>query len=339
MPRPMPLSLNRLYGFSRHQDARDSVSDGENHAQQRSQDKVTNMRNSSPLLGICTTAMATVMAGIASAQNAQEAVLGDLPRIGKPIQDGHNFQPPTTELARDIQWFDNFLLWYIGIITLFVTALIIWVIIRHNARANPTPATFTHNTPLEITWIVLPAISLAVIALFLSLPILFKQLEIPEADITIKATGNQWYWSYDYTNAENPDEEFSFDAIMLARDELEEYGYQQDEFLLATDYAVVLPVNKTVVMQVTGSDVIHAWKIPSFGVHMDAVPGRLAEIWFKPEEEGIFFGQCSELCGKDHSYMPIVVKVVSEEKYAEWLVGAREEFAGKPRSINVAAAE
>lgn len=293
------------------------------------------MRNST-ILWICTSLAALFSAGLA---RAQEEVLGNLERIGKPIQDGINFQRPTTDLARDIQWFDTFLLWYIGAITLFVTALIAWVIIRHNAKANPTPATFTHNTPLEITWIVVPAISLAVIALFISLPVLFKQLEIPKADITIKATGNQWYWTYDYLDPENPEQEFTFDSIMLAREELEEYGYQQDEFLLATDTAVVLPVGKTIVMQVTGSDVIHAWKIPSFGVHMDAVPGRLAEIWFTPEEEGIFFGQCSELCGKDHSYMPITVKVVSEEKYAQWLEGARVEYAGKPRRMDVAAAE
>jgi len=259
--------------------------------------------------------------------HAQDNIQG-LETVGIPIQDGLNFQPATTELMRDIVWFDNFMLVYITIITLFVVALMTWVIFRYNRKANPTPATFTHNTPIEIIWIVIPALSLVVIALFLSLPILFKQLDIPDADVRIKATGAQWYWSYEYQ-----DHEFEFDSLMLAKDELEEYGYNDDEFLLATDTAVVIPVNATVVMQVTGADVIHAWKIPSFGVHQDAVPGRLAEIWFKAEREGIYFGQCSELCGKDHSYMPITVKVVSQEVYDNWLTGAVEEYAGDPSTL------
>lgn len=274
---------------------------------------------------------------LGTAALAQDSIQG-LETVGIPIQDGLNFQPATTELARDIVWFDNFLLWYIGVIVLFVMALMAIVIFRYNSRANPKPATFTHNTPLEITWIVIPALSLVGIALFLSLPVLFKQLDIPEADVRIKATGNQWYWSYEYS-----DHEFEFDSIMLTKEELGEYGYKDDEYLLATDTAVVIPVNSTVVMQVTAADVIHAWKIPSFGVHQDAVPGRLAEIWFEAEREGIYFGQCSELCGKDHSYMPITVKVVSQDVYDDWLAGAVEEYAGDPSTlparIQVAAAE
>jgi len=167
-----------------------------------------------------------------------------------------------------------------------------------------------------------------------SLPILFKQQEIPEGDINIKVTGYQWYWGYEYT-----DHEFAFDSFMLARDELEEFGYSQDEYLLATNTAVVVPVDKTVVMQVTGADVIHSWTIPAFGVKQDAVPGRLAELWFKAEKEGVYFGQCSELCGKDHAYMPITVKVVSQEAYDLWLNGAIEEYAGTPRSVQVASAD
>ena len=265
-----------------------------------------------------------VMAGSAMAQDA----LAGLETIGKPIQDGLNFQPSVTELMDDIVFFDTFLLYYITAIVIFVMVLMGIVIVRFNRKANPEPATFTHNTPLEIAWTVIPAFSLVLIALFLSLPTLFKQLDIPEADVTIKAIGNQWYWSYEY-----PDHEFGFDSLMLAKDELEEYGYAQDEFLLATDTAVVMPVNKTIVVQVTGADVIHAWTIPSFGVKHDAVPGRLAEIWFKPTVEGVYFGQCSELCGKDHSYMPITVKVVSEEAYAEWLEGAVAEYAGDPTTL------
>ncbi|MDR0808367.1 MAG: cytochrome c oxidase subunit II, partial [Gemmobacter sp.] len=161
-----------------------------------------------------------------------------------------------------------------------------------------------------------------------SLPVLFHQQEIPEGEIVVKVTGNQWYWSYEYVqDGLTPDGEeappVAFDSFKLERDQLAEYGYVDGDYLLATDTAVVLPIGKTVVMQVTGADVIHSWTIPAFGVKQDAVPGRLAQLWFKPEVEGVFFGQCSELCGKDHAYMPITVKVVSEAKYAEWLQKAK----------------
>lgn len=268
------------------------------------------------------------LAGLAAtAAHAQDALAG-LESVGKPVPDGMGFQPAVTELMRDIVFFDDFLLYFITVIVLFVTALIGIVILRFNRKANPEPATFTHNTPLEIVWTVVPAFSLVLIALFLSLPTLFKQLDIPEADVTIKATGSQWYWSYEYS-----DHDFGFDSIMLDKSELAEYGYAEDEYLLATDTAVVIPVNKTVVVQVIGADVIHAWTIPAFGVKQDAVPGRLAELWFKAEREGVYFGQCSELCGKDHSYMPITVKVVSEEAYAQWLEGAVAEYAGDPTTL------
>ena len=228
------------------------------------------------------------------------------------------FQPAATELARDVQWLDGMLLVIITAITLFVTGLMIWVFIRYNSKANPTAKTFTHNSPLEVAWTIVPILILVVIGAY-SLPILFKQQEIPEADITIKVTGYQWYWGYEYV-----DDGVAFDSYMLARDELEEFGYSQDEYLLATDTAVVVPVGATIVMQVTGADVIHAWTIPAFGVKQDAVPGRLAQLWFAAEKEGIFFGQCSELCGKDHAYMPITVKVVSQETYDKWLVEAKQ---------------
>jgi len=171
---------------------------------------------------------------------------------------------------------------------------------------------------------------LVVIGVF-SLPILFKQQEIPEADITIKVTGNQWYWGYEYV-----DHGFGFDSVMLQKDELADYGYAPDEYLLATDTAVVVPVNATIVMQLTGADVIHSWTIPAFGVKQDAVPGRLAELWFSAEKEGIYFGQCSELCGQAHAYMPITVKVVSQAQYDAWLNDAIEEYAGIPQSAQLA---
>ena len=257
-------------------------------------------------------------------------LMSDLKSIGKPVPNGTGFQPAVTEVARDIQWLDNVLLVFVVLISLFVFALILIVAVKYNKKSNPIPATFTHNTKIEITWTVVPIIILLVIGTF-SLPILFKQLDIPESDLTIKATGHQWYWSYKY-----PEHGIEFDAFMLEKEKLAEYGYQKDEFLLATDYPVVVPVNKVVRMQVAGGDVIHAWKIPAFGVHMDAVPGRLNETWFKAEKEGIYFGQCSELCGKNHAYMPIVVKVVSESVYNQWLKGAVEEFASIDDTISIA---
>jgi len=163
---------------------------------------------------------------------------------------------------------------------------------------------------------------------------LFKQQEIPKADITIKVTGYQWYWGYEYV-----DHEFGFDSFLLGKDELADAGYAPEQYLLATDTAVVVPVGKTIVMNVTGADVIHSWTIPAFGVKQDGVPGRIAQLWFAAEKEGVYFGQCSELCGKDHAYMPITVKVVSEEAYQEWLNGAIEEYAGVPQAFKVADAK
>ncbi|MGB7316564.1 MAG: cytochrome c oxidase subunit II [Planktotalea sp.] len=277
------------------------------------------MRLKTTLYGL----MATLFAAPAMAQEALEV-------IGQPLPRGTGFQPAATELARDLQWLDWMILVIITIITVFVTALMIYCIVRFNRRANPTPGTFTHNSPVEVAWTVIPIVVLVLIGAF-SLPILFKQQEIPQADITIKVTGYQWYWGYEYV-----DHEFGFDSFMLAKDELADKGYAPEQYLLATDTAVVVPVGKTIVMNLTGADVIHSWTIPAFGVKQDAVPGRISQLWFAAEKEGIYFGQCSELCGKDHSYMPITVKVVSEEAYQEWLKGAIEEYAGLPQPYKVA---
>ncbi len=282
------------------------------------------MRGQSKFLATMTAALTALVALPAVAQEGLES-------IGKPTPGGLNFQPAVTELMQDIVWLDTLLLVIITAISLFVCALLLICIVRFNRRANPEPATFTHNSPIEIAWTVAPIVILVFIGAF-SLPVLFKQQEIPEADITIKATGYQWFWGYEYV-----DHEFGFESFMLAKEELADHGYAEDEYLLATDTAIVVPINKTIVMQVTGGDVIHSWTIPAFGVKQDAVPGRIAELWFKAEKEGIYFGQCSELCGKDHAYMPITVKVVSEEAYTAWLDGAIEEYAGKPRDVTVAA--
>ncbi|MFM7656760.1 MAG: cytochrome c oxidase subunit II [Paracoccaceae bacterium] len=247
------------------------------------------------------------------------AMAQSLEVIGAPTPKGMGFQPASTELAQGAQNLDHMINIIIFLVTLLVTALLVYVIVRYNRRANPTPARFTHNSPLEVAWTLIPVLILVFIGSF-SLPELFKQQDFKqvEADITIKATGNQWFWSYEY-----PEEGIAFDSFMLAREDLAANGYDDSLYLLATDTAVVLPVGKTIVVQVTASDVIHAWKVPAFGVMQDAVPGRLAQLWFKAEKEGIYFGQCSEICGKDHAYMPITVKVVSEEAYAKWVEGAK----------------
>ncbi|MEM9249556.1 MAG: cytochrome c oxidase subunit II [Pseudomonadota bacterium] len=270
----------------------------------------------------------------------------DLRFIGVPESGGIGFQPAASDIARDLQWLDGLLLVIITLITIFVTALLVMVIVRYNRTANPEPATFTHNSKLEAAWTLGPVLILFFIGAF-SLPVLFKQQVIPEADVTIKATGYQWYWGYEY-----PDHEFGFDSYMIGSPatggdnrltpdvvaQLEEAGYQREHFLLATDTAVVVPVNKTIVFQVTAADVIHSWTIPAFGVKQDGVPGRLAELWFTATEEGIYFGQCSELCGINHAYMPITVKVVSQEAYEAWLDSAIDLYAGTPRAIDVASA-
>ncbi len=267
-----------------------------------------------------------------------------LETIGRPIDRGIGFQPAATELARDQQWLDGMLLYIIAAITLFVSLLLVWVIVRFNQRANPKPAVFTHNSPLEVTWTVVPIVILVFIGAF-SLPVLFKQMEIPEGDITIKVTGRQWFWSYEYS-----EHDLEFDSYMIGspatggdnrmtpevEQQLIDAGYTRDDFLLATDTAMVVPVGKDIVVQVTASDVIHSWTVPAFGVKQDGVPGRLAELWFNAEQEGIYFGQCSELCGIAHAYMPITVKVVSEEAYYEWLDGMIEEYGGTPRETDLA---
>ncbi|MDG1470144.1 MAG: cytochrome c oxidase subunit II [Ascidiaceihabitans sp.] len=291
------------------------------------------------------TLMASFVALPAMAQNTTQ--IEGLEIIGAPIDGKMGFQPAVTSVASDLQNLDWLLLIIITVISVFVTGLMIWCIIRFNKKRNPVAASFTHHTGIEITWTIAPIVILVLLGAY-SLPVLFNQQEIPKADLTIKATGNQWYWTHEYvdhgfefdsyllgsaatldTDARPADADVTpqiLDAAMEAK--LVDAGYSRDEWLLATDTAVVIPVNKTVVVQVTGSDVIHAWTIPAFGVKQDAVPGRLAELWFKAEREGIYFGQCSELCGKDHAYMPITVKVVSQEVYDAWLASAIEEYAG-----------
>jgi cytochrome c oxidase subunit 2 len=290
------------------------------------------------IVGLWAAIGATLVAGAASAQTT--GLREGLDVVGVPVPGGVNFQPGVTELANDIRALDTFLLVIATAIVLFVTALLAWTIVRHNAKANPEPASFTHNTKIEVTWTVVPTLILIFIGAF-SLPVLFKQQTIPEADVVVKATGYQWYWGYEY-----PEEGIEFLSVMLAEDQLAEYGYTRDEFLLATDAAMVVPTGQTVVVQVTAADVIHSWTIPAFGVKQDGVPGRLAELWFEVElgAEGVYFGQCSELCGAAHAYMPITVFAVTPEEYEAWLAGEAQEFASAgnmraPQILEFAAAE
>lgn len=238
-------------------------------------------------------------------------------------------QAPATDLMANMISFHNLLLWVIGIVVLFVSVLLLIIIFKYNSKANPIPAKFTHNTLVEIIWTVAPIMILVIIAIP-SFDLLYKQRVIPEPDFTIKVTGNQWYWSYEY-----PDHnDLAFDSVLIPEDELKE-GQPR---LLAVDNEVIVPVNKTVRLIVTGADVIHAWTIPSFGVKIDTIPGRLNEAWFKANREGIYYGQCSELCGKDHAFMPIAVRVVSDEEFAKWLEEAKVKFASTPnQQIKVAA--
>ena len=239
-------------------------------------------------------------------------------------QDGYardwqlGFQEAASPVMEKIHDFHNLVLVIIIAITLFVLGLLLYVMVRFNAKANPEPSKTTHNTLVEVAWTVIPIIILIVIAIP-SFRLLYFDRAIPDADLTIKATGHQWYWSYEYPD----DDGMTFDAIMLEDDELKP-GQPR---LLATDNDVVVPVNRNVRIIITASDVIHNWAIPAFGMKMDAIPGRLNEAWFRATRTGTFYGQCSELCGVRHAFMPIAVRVVTEEEYAAWLVTAKQEFA------------
>jgi cytochrome c oxidase subunit II len=253
--------------------------------------------------------------------------------LGQPSPWQMGLQQSAAPTMDDIIWFHDFVLWIITAITAFVLILLVVVIVKFNARANPTPSRTTHNTLLEVLWTVVPVVILVVIAVP-SFRILFMQLKTPPADLTIKATGNQWNWTYTY-----PDEKIEFTSIMLTDAERAKMNPAPPR-LLAVDNPIVVPVNKVVRVHVIGSDVIHAWAVPSFGVKIDAIPGRLNETWFKATREGVYYGQCSELCGKDHAFMPIEVRVLSEQAYAAWLTDAKKRFAfdGSAPAIAVAAA-
>jgi cytochrome c oxidase subunit II len=244
-----------------------------------------------------------------------------LAAAGQPSPWQLGLQQSATPVMDDIIWFHDRLLYIITAITAFVLLLLIIVIVRFNARANPIPSRTTHNTLVEVLWTVIPIVILLVIAVP-SFKLLFLQLNLPAADLTVKATGKQWYWSYSY-----PDHgKFEFDSLML-QDADRKKIQPEPPRLLAVDNEMVVPVNKTVRVITTGADVIHAFAVPSFGIKIDSIPGRINETWFKAPREGVYYGQCSELCGKDHAFMPIAVRVVSDQAFAAWVEEAKKKYA------------
>jgi cytochrome c oxidase subunit 2 len=244
--------------------------------------------------------------------------------LGQPHPWQLGMQESVSPVMDGIIHFHDFVLYIITAIVCFVLVLLVICIVRFNARRNPVPSRTTHNTWLEIAWTLVPV----VILLFIAVPsfkLLFFQLIPPPADLTIKATGKQWFWSYSY-----PDHgKFEFDSLILKPGELK----VDQPRLLAVDNEMVVPVNKVVHLISTGADVIHSFAVPSFGVKIDAVPGRLNEAWFEVTREGVYYGQCSELCGKDHAYMPIAVRAVSEQDFAAWVEGAKKKYARGPSNI------
>ena len=259
------------------------------------------------LLGLAVGFLALVGCGAAFAE------------LGQPAPWEFRLQQSGSTVMDQIEWFHNWLLVIITVIVLFVLALLITVMVKFNARSNPTPSRTTHNTLIEVAWTLIPVLILVSIAVP-SFRLLFLELDLPKADLTIKATGKQWYWTYAY-----PDNgKFEFDSL-LACDESR--GKCEPPRLLQVDNQIVVPVDKIVRIQTIGADVIHSFAVPAFGIKIDAIPGRLNETWFKAMKTGTYYGQCSELCGKDHAYMPIAVKVVSDQEFASWVEAAKKKFA------------
>jgi cytochrome c oxidase subunit 2 len=265
---------------------------------------------------------------VAILMGGEAAVAG----LGQPSPWQIGLQQSASPVMDNIVWFHDFLLYIITGIAGFVLVLLVVVMVRFNARTNPIPSRTTHNTLIEIAWTLIPIVILMFIAVP-SFKLLFFQLNVPPADLTVKATGKQWYWSYSY-----PDNgQFEFDSLMLKEGERKE-GQPR---LLAVDNEMVVPVNKTVRVITTGSDVIHSFAVPSFGIKIDAVPGRINETWFTATREGVYYGQCSELCGKNHAFMPIAVRAVSEQAFSAWVEEAKKKYARDeaPPATTVAAAQ
>jgi len=261
------------------------------------------------LLGLTVVGMALAAGGMALAAQPQPWEM--------------TLQPAASPVMENIISFHNLLLVIITLITLFVLALLVIVVVKFNAKTNPVPSKTTHNTLIEVAWTLIPVLILVAIAVP-SFRLLFQQLDIPKADLTVKVTGKQWYWSYAY-----PDNgKFEFDSLLAA---------DKQPRLLGVDNEMVVPVNKVIRVQTTGADVIHAFAVPSFGIKIDSIPGRLNETWFKATKVGMYYGQCSELCGKDHAFMPIAVRVVEDQEFAAWVEAAKKKYATNPANTFAAA--
>ncbi|MEW5420413.1 cytochrome c oxidase subunit II [Amorphus sp. 3PC139-8] len=239
------------------------------------------------------------------------------------------FQPAATDVMASVTWFGNYTLVIMILIVALVLALLLYCAVRFSSRSNPQPSKTSHNTLIEVVWTVLPVLILVAIAVP-SFRLLFFQLDIPEADLTVKATGYQWYWGYTY-----PDEQYDgidFSSYILQGDDLSDFRQkhnlspEQAPRLLTVDADMVVPVNKVIRMQVTSADVIHSFAMPSFGIKIDAIPGRLNETWFKAEKTGTYYGQCSELCGQNHAFMPIAIRVVEEDQFEQWASAAKDDI-------------
>ena len=263
------------------------------------------------LLGLAVAGMTLVSGGMALAAQPQPWEM--------------TLQPAASPVMENIISFHNLLLVLITLITLFVLVLLVIVVVKFNAKTNPVPSRTTHNTLIEVAWTLIPVLILVGIAVP-SFRLLFQQLDIPKADLTVKVTGKQWYWSYAY-----PDNgKFEFDSL-LAQD--------KQPRLLGVDNEMVVPVNKVIRVQTTGADVIHAFAVPAFGIKIDSIPGRLNETWFKATKTGMYYGQCSELCGKDHAFMPIAVRVVEDQEFATWVEAAKKKFATNPANTFASAGQ
>jgi cytochrome c oxidase subunit 2 len=270
------------------------------------------------------------MAGASAAFLASAAAYAQ-----QPVDWQTRFQPPATDIMAQIEWFEAYTLWFVIPITVLVLLLLAWCIFRYRASVNPTPSRTSHNTFIEVIWTVGPVIVLLFIAVPSFQLLTAQYTPNEEAKLTLKATANQWNWDYEY----QIDQPLTFNSAILDDDERAAAGKEDRAVyprLLAVDNEMVVPVNTMVRVLVTASDVIHAFAMPAFGVKTDAVPGRTNEIWFKANKEGLYYGQCSELCGKDHAFMPIAIRVVNDAQYGTWLEAARSDLNGANKALMAA---
>ena len=281
--------------------------------------KTTALFVAKPFRTACGLAAAALGLGAVAAEASQPT----------PWQMG--LQPGASVVRDHIETFADFTFWIIVPVTLFVLGLLVWVMVKFNAKANPVPSRTTHHTGLEIAWTVVPILILVALSIP-SFRLLYEEMVVPPADMTIKVTGYQWYWGYEYTDlVSDKKKPVTFDSVML--EDAKRKDPVRQPRLLAVDNEVVVPVGKIVRLQLTAADVIHAWALPAFGVKMDANPGRLNETWFKAEKTGMFYGQCSELCGRDHAFMPIAVHVVTQAQFDAWAKTAKSDLDAAYRQL------